>query len=68
MVNHIPNCNLLTNKLGLLNSLQEYDRANTNMKRKAPKLDFIPETLRLDEAKDRATFLDLYTGQCISII
>jgi len=30
MVNRIPNGSLLTNKLGLLNSLQEYARVSSN--------------------------------------
>ena len=62
MANHIPNCNLLTNKLGLLNSLQEYDRVCQAVKKKSLKLDFVPETYRLDDPKDRDAFLDTYKG------
>ena len=62
MVNHIPNCNLLTNKLGLLNSLQEYDRMCAAVKKRSLKLDFIPETFRLDDPRDRNAFANTYTG------
>ena len=65
LVNHIPNCNLLTNKLGLLNSLQEYSRVCANVQKKAMKLDFIPETYRLDDPKDKELFMDTYKGQRI---
>ena len=67
MVNHIPNCNLLTNKLGLLNSLQDYDRICTSMKKKIMKLDFIPETYRLDSSKDRELFVTQYKGNSCMI-
>ncbi|XP_070207310.1 protein polyglycylase TTLL10-like [Littorina saxatilis] len=63
IVNHIPNCKLLTNKLGLLCSLQEYERVTLSTKGRPPRLkmsDFFPETYKLDERNDRATFLDLY--------
>ena len=64
IVNHIPNCQLLTNKLGLLNSLQEYDRVCATVKRRVPKLDFLPETFRLSEHKHREAFLQQYKGGC----
>ncbi|OWF40312.1 Protein polyglycylase TTLL10 [Mizuhopecten yessoensis] len=63
LVNHIPNGNLLTNKLGLLNSLQEYERVTLSTKGRPPRLrftDFVPETYRLDEAKDKEEFLKMY--------
>ncbi|KAJ8321098.1 hypothetical protein KUTeg_002685 [Tegillarca granosa] len=63
LVNHIPNCNLLTNKLGLLNSLQEYERVTLSTKGRPPRLrfsDFVPETYRLDEKNDRELFLNTY--------
>ncbi|KAK3105402.1 hypothetical protein FSP39_024394 [Pinctada imbricata] len=63
LVNHIPNGNLLTNKLGLLNSLQEYERVTLSTKGRPPRLrfiDFVPETYRLDEKHDRETFLEKY--------
>lgn len=62
MVNHIPNCHLLTNKLGLVNSLREYDRMCTNVKKKSSKLDFIPETYKLDDKNERELFYELFTG------
>lgn len=62
IVNHIPNCNLLTNKLGLLNSLQEYDRVCTSLRKRALKLNFIPDTFRLDDPKERETFMDQFQG------
>ncbi|XP_076472370.1 protein polyglycylase TTLL10-like isoform X2 [Babylonia areolata] len=63
IVNHIPNGKLLTNKLGLLSSLQEYERVTFATKGRFPRLrlvDFFPETYRLDERVDRAVFLNLY--------
>ncbi|XP_064611036.1 uncharacterized protein LOC135475177 [Liolophura sinensis] len=63
LVNHIPNCQLLTNKLGLINSLQEYERVTMTTKGRPPRLrmnDFVPETYRLDEKNDRETFLNTY--------
>ncbi|KAK7469563.1 hypothetical protein BaRGS_00036411, partial [Batillaria attramentaria] len=63
LVNHIPNCKLLTNKLGLLCSLQEYERVTLSTKGRLPRLkmsDFVPETYKLDERNDRATFLNNY--------
>ena len=51
MVNHIPNCDVLTNKQGLLLSLQDYNRMNFLVRHN--KVDFLPETYRLDEPKDR---------------
>ena len=65
LVNHIPNGNLLTNKLGLLNSLQEYERVTMSTKGRPPRLrftDFVPETYRFDEKHDRETFLETYKG------
>lgn len=63
MVNHIPNGQLLTNKLGLLNSLQEYERVTLSTKGRPPRLkfcDFFPETYRLDEKSNKDIFLDVY--------
>lgn len=63
LVNHIPNGNLLTNKLGLLNSLQEYERVTMSTKGRPPRLrftDFVPETYRFDEKHDREAFMDCY--------
>ncbi|XP_059170579.1 uncharacterized protein LOC131952088 isoform X3 [Physella acuta] len=63
LVNHIPNCKLLTNKLGLLCSLQEYERVTLLTKGRLPRLkmvDFVPETFKLDERTDRDRFLSEY--------
>ncbi|KAI8747711.1 protein polyglycylase TTLL10, partial [Biomphalaria glabrata] len=63
LVNHIPNCKLLTNKLGLLCSLQEYERVTLLTKGRLPRLkmvDFVPETYKLDERTDREKFLNDY--------
>ena len=57
-MNHIPNCNLLTNKLGLLNTLQDHASRG-----RGPKLDFFPETYRLDDPKDRELFMDTWQGE-----
>lgn len=64
LVNRIPNCFLLTNKLGLLTSLQRYERVWTmlNLGRiiKLRTSDFIPETYRLDDSTERRIFLEIF--------
>ncbi|XP_041378081.1 uncharacterized protein LOC121390355 [Gigantopelta aegis] len=63
LVNHISNCQLITNKLGLLNSLQEYERVTLSTKGRLPRLkmaEFVPETYRLDSTTDREAFLQVY--------
>ncbi|CAD5119623.1 unnamed protein product [Dimorphilus gyrociliatus] len=66
LVNHIPNCGLLTNKLGLLNSLQSFDRVTTAVKKSRQStiiksyLDFTPETFRVDDMKEREKFFQEY--------
>ncbi|XP_060575179.1 protein polyglycylase TTLL10-like isoform X2 [Ruditapes philippinarum] len=63
LVNHLPNSHLLTNKLGLLNSLKEYERVTLSTKGRLPRLrmsDFHPETYKLDEKSDRELFLEVY--------
>ncbi|XP_046559189.1 uncharacterized protein LOC124268204 isoform X2 [Haliotis rubra] len=63
LVNHIANCQMLTNKMGLLNSLQEYERVTLSTKGRLPRLkmsEFVPETYRLDNRDDRETFLQVY--------
>ncbi|KAL5968048.1 Protein polyglycylase TTLL10 [Taenia solium] len=58
MVNHIPNCGLFTNKLGLLMSLRHYaDDCRRNSRKDAP-VNFIPETYWIDDAKEKADFLN----------
>ena len=70
LVNRIPNCSLLTNKLGLLNSLQRYERVvsstatvefNTNVK----PLDFIPLTYHIDNHAERQAFFEEFQSECI---
>ena len=64
-MNHLPNSHLLTNKLGLLNSLKEYERVTLSTKGRLPRLrmsDFHPETYKLDEKSDRDLFLEVYKG------
>lgn len=66
LVNHIPNCGLLTNKLGLLNSLQSFDRVTTAVKKSKQSpyiksyLDFTPETFRIDDMKEREKFFQQF--------
>ena len=65
LVNRIPNCNLLTNKMGLLTSLQAYDRVLNGVRGKELRMrleEFVPETYRLDDAKEKQTFFDKYKG------
>ena len=65
-MNHIPNCQLLTNKMGLLSSLQAYDRVCQSIKGKELKLklqDFIPETYRIDDPKEREIFYNIYKSK-----
>ena len=65
LVNHLPNSHLLTNKLGLLNSLKEYERVTLSTKGRLPRLkmsEFHPETYKLDEKSDRDLFLEVYKG------
>ena len=65
-MNHLPNSHLLTNKLGLLNSLKEYERVTLSTKGRLPRLkmsEFHPETYKLDEKGDRELFLEVYKGK-----
>ena len=69
MVNHFPNCQLLTNKMGLLNSLQSYEQKCIERKGKPPNMkliDFFPETYRLDDLSDRESFFRSFKGEYIS--
>jgi len=66
LVNHISNINLLTTKLGLLCSLQEYQRVQEKMARNPSKLqipisEFVPETYKLMSTAEKAKFVnDVY--------
>ena len=68
MVNHIPNNHLLTNKLGLLQSLQRYNRACESLGTKKMELNFIPETFYLDNPADRREFRNLFKGTVLFTI
>ena len=66
LVNHIPNCDLITNKLGLLLTLREYERVTWAVKNRAPRLpmaDFVPETFILDDRREREQFLEQFKGE-----
>ncbi|CDS37473.1 protein polyglycylase TTLL10 [Echinococcus multilocularis] len=58
MVNHIPNCGLFTNKLGLLMSLRKYADDCKRNSRKDVSVNFIPETYWIDDAKEKAEFIN----------
>ncbi|KAJ7393525.1 protein-glycine ligase, elongating [Desmophyllum pertusum] len=64
LVNHISNINLLTTKLGLLCSLQEYQRVQEKMaktKLKFPLSEFVPETYKLMNTTEKVKFVnDVY--------
>ena len=62
LVNRIPNNSVLTNKLGLLSSLQAYERICWGMIN-GPKMrmeEFLPETYKLDDLKERQEFYEAY--------
>ncbi|OCT72581.1 hypothetical protein XELAEV_18035562mg [Xenopus laevis] len=62
IVYQIPNNKLLTSKIGLLNSLREYERVmqRLNRTRVLKMTDFFPETFRLDLKEERDTFFSLF--------
>lgn len=65
LVNHIPNCNVMTNKMGLLNSLHEYEKVLKTLKSKSVRIrleEFFPETYKLDDAKEKENFINNYKG------
>ncbi|RTG83843.1 uncharacterized protein DC041_0009208 [Schistosoma bovis] len=62
LVNHIPNCGLLTNKLGLLISLRDYERRYQNRFGRLPIMvmdDFFPKTFIVDDPKEREAYFKL---------
>ena len=73
MVNRIPNCYLLTNKLGLLTSLQHYEQVLIALRLsrvvKLRMADFVPDTFRLDDSFEQRSFFEAFarTSRCISI-
>lgn len=63
LVNHISNINLLTTKLGLLCTLQEYQRVQEKMAKTPSKLqiavsEFLPETYKLMSATEKLKFVN----------
>ncbi|KAG9482207.1 hypothetical protein GDO78_011093 [Eleutherodactylus coqui] len=58
----IPNNKVLTTKIGLLNSLREYERVmqKINKARVLKMADFFPETLRLDMKDEAEAFFSTY--------
>jgi hypothetical protein len=66
LINRIPNCYLLTNKLGLLNSLESYERVMNVMRRSRDLTlfvsDILPETYRVDDLVDRRAFFGRFKG------
>ncbi|KAG5446900.1 Protein polyglycylase ttll10 [Clonorchis sinensis] len=63
LVNHIPNCGILTNKLGLLLSLRDYERRYQLRYGRAPAVsmhDFFPETYIADDPVERDAFYAAY--------
>ena len=72
MVNRIPNCSLLTNKLGLLNSLRQYERVARNLgsnhdTRGFGIKDFLPETFRVDHMEERYAFFHTFKRKSTSV-
>ncbi|KAM8864631.1 protein polyglycylase TTLL10 [Spinachia spinachia] len=61
LVYQIPNNRVLTTKIGLLNSLREYERVSSKVNhgqgpRKLKMKEFIPTTFRMDVKKEREVF------------
>ncbi|XP_036447385.1 protein polyglycylase TTLL10 isoform X2 [Colossoma macropomum] len=67
LVYQIPNNKVLTTKIGLLNSLREYDRVCSKVKqgqglRKMKMEEFIPDTFRMDVKDEREAFFAQQEG------
>ena len=64
LVNHIPNCALITNKIGLLLSLRDYERHCLSMHRvnQYSMDDFVPKTYIIDDFKERIEFFKDFKG------
>uniref|UniRef100_A0A1I8J0L8 Tubulin--tyrosine ligase-like protein 9 n=1 Tax=Macrostomum lignano TaxID=282301 RepID=A0A1I8J0L8_9PLAT len=63
LVNHIPNCELICNKLGLLTSLREFERVSVSMSSRQLSMqmtDFFPETYVLDYPREREAFFEAF--------
>ena len=66
MVNHIPNCQIITNKLGLLNTLRDYSKSPQS--KRGPKLkleEFVPMTYRLEDPAEKEQFEEAFKGSFI---
>ena len=51
--------------MGLLTSLQAYERLNAGLKRRETRnrlADFMPETYRLDDTAEREAFMEAFQG------
>ncbi|TNN11389.1 Protein polyglycylase TTLL10 isoform 1 [Schistosoma japonicum] len=62
LVNHIPNCGLLTNKLGLLLSLRDHERRYQKRFGRLPIMlmdEFFPKTFIVDDPKEREAYFKL---------
>jgi hypothetical protein len=70
LVNHIPNGNLLTTKIELLTSLQEFDRVSNKVpsssRRGIQMKEFVPETFKLQNQTEIDNFIHhIYQGMVI---
>ena len=68
LVNHFPNGNLLTTKIGLLTSLQEFDRVSNKVpspgRRGVQMKEFVPETFKLQNSTEIDNFIhNVYQGR-----
>ncbi|XP_060792956.1 protein polyglycylase TTLL10 isoform X2 [Neoarius graeffei] len=69
LVYQIPNNNVLTTKIGLLNSLRQYDRISSKINhgkghRRLKMAEFIPDTFRMDVKDEREAFFSQQDGLC----
>ncbi|XP_041859149.1 protein polyglycylase TTLL10 isoform X2 [Melanotaenia boesemani] len=67
LIYQIPNNKVLTTKVGLLSSLQEYERVSSKVKhghgrRRLKMEEFLPTTFRMDVREDREAFFTLQNG------
>ncbi|TPP63971.1 Protein polyglycylase TTLL10 [Fasciola gigantica] len=63
LVNTIPNCGIVTNKLGLLLSLRDFERRHVNQYGKPPGItmrEFFPTTFIADDLKEREAFCQAF--------
>jgi len=71
MVNRIPNCYVLTNKLGLLTSLQRYEQVLIALRlSRVVKLkmnEFVPTTFRMDDSFEQQAFFETFSRALLHI-